>query len=254
MTATINDPSYTGTVTAALTIAKAPATVNLANSIQYYTGSSITVTGTTVPAKLSVTYSYTGTGSTVYGPSATGPIKVGTYSVTETVNDPNYYGSATATLTIETHECLVWLQGHCGDQTDNDDGRGYDGRGGYSNMGDYCNSGGYNSSTATQFVSGGSVVPLAFALYNCSSNNTWGGYGTGCNGNFVTGTSVVFSISEVAANGSMSNPVVYGYSATGPNPPNYWILKNEYLLNFPTASGTHHYSIEVYRPEADGSL
>jgi PKD repeat protein len=255
VTATINDPSYTGTVTAALTIAKAPATVNLANSIQYYTGSSITVTGTTVPANLKVTYSYTGTGSTVYGPSATGPTNVGTYSVTETVTDPNYYGSATATLTIETKECLVWLQGNCGDHTDCDDGKGYNGRGGYSNFGDYCSSGGYNSSSATQFVCGGSVVPIAFAVYNCNSNNGWGGnYGTGCNGNFVTDTSIVISISEEAANGTLSDPVIYGYSATGPNPPNYWILKNEYLLNFPTAAGTHHYSIEVYRPQPDGTL
>ena len=49
---------------------------------------------------LSAGYTYTGTGSTTYATSATGPINVGTYSVTETITNPSYTGTATATSTI----------------------------------------------------------------------------------------------------------------------------------------------------------
>jgi hypothetical protein len=70
----------------------------------------------------------------------------------------------------------------------------------------------------------------------------------------VVDPTTVIAISEYGSNGKLSDPVMYGYSATGPNPPNYWILNNEYLLNFPTAAGNHQYVVDVYHPNANGSL
>ena len=47
------------------------------------------------------TYSYTGTGSTGYGPSTHSPTRAGTYSVTATSTNPSFPVSKTATFTIE---------------------------------------------------------------------------------------------------------------------------------------------------------
>ena len=47
------------------------------------------------------TYSYTGTGSTGYGPSTNSPTRAGTYSVTATSTNPSFPVSKTATFTIE---------------------------------------------------------------------------------------------------------------------------------------------------------
>jgi hypothetical protein len=171
--------------------------------------------------------------------------------------------SASVTFTVAAApnpECLVWLQGDCGNQSNCEGGKGYGNCGGYNNLGNYCNSGGYCSNSATQNVCGGTVVPIAFALYSCSTSNncngSWGHYnfGTGCSGNFVTDKTDVISISEVYNDKTSSNPVVYSYSATSSNPPYFTITNNEYLLNFPTAAGTHHYAVEVYHPETSGSL
>ena len=90
VTATITNPAYVGSATGAFTINQAAATVTLNSSTQPYTGSAIGLTATTSPAGLSVTYLYTGTGSTTYGPSATPPTASGTYTVTAALNNPNY--------------------------------------------------------------------------------------------------------------------------------------------------------------------
>jgi hypothetical protein len=104
----VNDPVYEGATTGTLVIAKATATVTLGNLTQVYTGTPRPVTATTSPAGLTVTFLHTGTGGTVYGPSATAPTNVGTYSVTGTVSDTNYQGSATGTLTIIAGGGLVF--------------------------------------------------------------------------------------------------------------------------------------------------
>lgn len=90
--ATIVEPGYSGTVTGTLVIAKAPATVTLGNLTQTANGTARTVTVTTNPPGLPVTITYNG--------SPTAPSAPGTYEVVATVNDPNYQGSATGTLTI----------------------------------------------------------------------------------------------------------------------------------------------------------
>ena len=127
-------------------------------------------------------------------------------------------------------EYLLWLQQNsCNGQY------GYDYRNG-------CN----------QSVAGGSVVPIAFGLYAGSSgwnqNNNWNCWsnGWGNYGNFVTDTTTVIAVYEIYSNNTSSTPVLYTYGASGPNPPYYSISNNQYLLEFPTAAGSHHYQVEVY--------
>jgi hypothetical protein len=61
---------------------KAMASLAVSNLTQTYDGSPKPVTVTTMPSGLSgVTVTYSGSGSTSYGPSTAAPINVGTYSV-----------------------------------------------------------------------------------------------------------------------------------------------------------------------------
>ena len=64
-----------------------------------YSGSPEGVTATTAPSGLNVTYSYTGQ-SVTYGPSSTPPTDAGSYTVVVTIDDPDYSGTDTETLTI----------------------------------------------------------------------------------------------------------------------------------------------------------
>ena len=57
--------------------------------------------GARVQSSEEFTYSYTGTGSTGYGPSTNSPTRAGTYSVTATSTNPSFPVSKTATFTIE---------------------------------------------------------------------------------------------------------------------------------------------------------
>jgi hypothetical protein len=92
--ATVSDSNYTGTATGTLIISKAAATVTLTPSSlnQTYTGSPLSVTSTTNPAGLNVTYTYNG--------SSTAPTSAGSYAVVATINDPNYTGTTSGTLTV----------------------------------------------------------------------------------------------------------------------------------------------------------
>ena len=90
--ATIIDSNYQGSVTDTLTVAKASATVTLGNTSQIYDGSNHSVLTTTTPPGLSTSTSYDG--------SSTAPVNAGSYVVMTTVNDPNYEGSTTSTLTV----------------------------------------------------------------------------------------------------------------------------------------------------------
>jgi rhamnogalacturonan endolyase len=99
--ATVNDANYTGSASGTLTIAPAPAGVTLGNLAQTYTGTPRPVTVGTDPAGLGVTLAYNG--------SATAPTNVGSYAVVATVSDPNYVGSASATLVISQASATVVL-------------------------------------------------------------------------------------------------------------------------------------------------
>ncbi len=99
----INDANYAGSATGTLVIGKAAATVNLANLSQAYTGSGLGATTTTTPAGLAVTVTYDG--------SATLPVDAGSYIVAATIDDTNYAGSATGTLTIFHPNLAVIITG-----------------------------------------------------------------------------------------------------------------------------------------------
>ncbi len=100
---TISDANYPGTATGTLVVAKAAATVTLADLAPTYDGSAKPVSATTAPAGLSVTFTYNG--------SPVAPTGAGTYPVVATVNDANYEGTATGALTIAKAAATVVLGG-----------------------------------------------------------------------------------------------------------------------------------------------
>ncbi len=99
--ATISDPGFIGSTSGTLTISKANATVTLINLNQIYDGGSKNAAATTSPPGLSVSFTYDG--------NATPPVNAGTYAVVGTVNDSNYQGSSSGTLTIGKAGAQVFL-------------------------------------------------------------------------------------------------------------------------------------------------
>ena len=97
MTATVNDLNYEGSASETFTIKKAPASVLLSNMTQIYTGSALTPTATTTPAGLTIVW------------TNVPQTNAGSYSVTATVNDLNYEGSASETFTIKKAPASVLL-------------------------------------------------------------------------------------------------------------------------------------------------
>ncbi|MFO1475573.1 MAG: YDG domain-containing protein [Verrucomicrobiota bacterium] len=83
-----------GSVTnsATLTVTKASGSIVLGSLSQVYSSLPEPATATTIPAGLAVTLTYNG--------SAAAPVNAGSYTVVGTINDANYRGSATNTLTI----------------------------------------------------------------------------------------------------------------------------------------------------------
>lgn len=95
VTAAINDPDYSGSVSGTFTIKKASATVTLGNLIQTYTGKPLTPAATTSPAGLTV------------GWTNAPQTNAGSYAVTAAVSDPNYQGAANGTFTINSASSAV---------------------------------------------------------------------------------------------------------------------------------------------------
>ena len=77
---------------AVLTVNKAAGTVSLGSLSQTYGGSAEPATAVTTPGGLTVSFTYNG--------SANAPTNAGSYTVIGTINDANYQGSSTNTLTI----------------------------------------------------------------------------------------------------------------------------------------------------------
>jgi subtilisin family serine protease len=88
VTATVSDPNYQGSASGTFSVNKQAASVALSNLTQTYTGSALMPLATTTPPGLAV--SWTNAPQT----------QPGSYSVTATVNDPNYQGKASGTFTI----------------------------------------------------------------------------------------------------------------------------------------------------------
>ena len=96
-------------VTNVCIVSKAWAVITLSNLEHEYSGSNCTATATTVPAGLTVLFTYDG--------SATPPITAGSYAVTGTVNDALYQGVASGTLVIAGEaltDFQLWLRDHQG--------------------------------------------------------------------------------------------------------------------------------------------
>ena len=79
-------------VTNSFSVTKAAAGVALNNLLQTYDGTARTVTATTMPAGLTVSLTYNGSG--------TAPTAAGSYAVTGTVSDAMYQGAATGQLVV----------------------------------------------------------------------------------------------------------------------------------------------------------
>jgi len=109
--ATINDNFYKGSTTGTFTILKAPRTINISNLTQTYDGKPKPVT-VSIPL-VNVNYTVTYNGST------TPPTDVGTYNVVVTINDPNYQGEKTETLTVAPQTLSITTQ--CPSKTYGDD-------------------------------------------------------------------------------------------------------------------------------------
>jgi len=92
--ATVNDANYQGTATGTLVVDRTPVAVTLSNLVHTYDGTPKAAVATVNPAGPFVTLTYNG--------SATPPTQAGTYSVIASINDPNYRGGTSATLTIYT--------------------------------------------------------------------------------------------------------------------------------------------------------
>lgn len=104
-TYTIN-ASYSGTnfsgsvnSSAVLTIGKSSASISLSSYSGTYDGTQKTVVPTTTPANLSVNFTYNGV--------STAPSNVGAYAVVGTINDINYQGTATSTISISVAALTV---------------------------------------------------------------------------------------------------------------------------------------------------
>ncbi len=79
-------------VTRSFAVAKAAATVSISNLSQVYNGTARPVSVTTDPAGMTVSVTYNGSTSV--------PRNAGSYAVVATISNPNYQGSASATLVI----------------------------------------------------------------------------------------------------------------------------------------------------------
>jgi pectin methylesterase-like acyl-CoA thioesterase len=90
--ATVQDDTYQGTTTGTLTISQVAASITLSNLNQIYDGTPKAVAVRAEPAGPVVDVTYNG--------SPTPPVEAGRYSVVASINDPNYRGAASATLTI----------------------------------------------------------------------------------------------------------------------------------------------------------
>ena len=90
-----------------VTVTKSVATVTLINLRQPFDGTAQPVSVSTTPPGLVVNLTYS---NSSYAISANAPTNTGSYTVIGTVNDPNYYGSATNTLIIGK-AMLYWAIG-----------------------------------------------------------------------------------------------------------------------------------------------
>ena len=234
-TATNSAGSATQKITFTVTGVGPPPTVTISTPSDNATYSFVYGSSVVVPYAFSGSTSYgtiTSAGATLAGPTTaispsikglntanitgSGTLTIstaGTYTITAT--DANAYGTAsdTATFTVtmtypKVSGNLYWLPPLA------------------------CN----------QTQSGGGIVPIAFTLLTSG----------GCDGAFVKDTQLVVVIYEIYNNGSSGPSTLCTYSSSADTPPSYTIDGSSnnayYLTRFTTATGNHHYHVEVYQP------
>ena len=101
----IDDSNYMGSAVSTLIITKASAPISFINTKQIYSGQPIYATALTTPSNLN-TYSQYTVGNTI---SPIGPVNVGLYSYTTTINEDNYSGANAGTLNITKLSTLVQI-------------------------------------------------------------------------------------------------------------------------------------------------
>ncbi len=103
-------------------IAKATATVTLSNLSQTYDGNPKSASATTNPAGLNVTFGYALLSPNKVKIAGGNPTNAGSYTVTATIDDPNYQGSATDTLVIARANATINVSGFTGTYDGNSHG------------------------------------------------------------------------------------------------------------------------------------
>jgi hypothetical protein len=96
---TVTQDGYTGSANGSLTIGKAAAIVTIGDLDFTFDGTPKAVTTSTNPGTLAVIITYDG--------STTVPTDAGTYSVVATINDPDFQGSTSGTMTIAAGSSAV---------------------------------------------------------------------------------------------------------------------------------------------------
>jgi uncharacterized repeat protein (TIGR01451 family) len=97
-------------------IAKATATVSLSALNYTYDGTAKSATATTNPSGLNVTITYApaSQASRRTKTASSNPVNAGSYTVTATIDDPNYEGSTTGTLVISKADATISVSGYTG--------------------------------------------------------------------------------------------------------------------------------------------
>jgi hypothetical protein len=98
--ATVTDPNYSGSASGTLVVSKATATVSVIDEVVTYDGAPHGASARSIPGGLMLGVTYNG------GPE---PTNAGSYAVVATVNDLNYEGTGTGTLTINKASATVTL-------------------------------------------------------------------------------------------------------------------------------------------------
>ena len=99
--ATVVDDNYQGSASDNFIIEKATASIAIGNKSQPYNGQPRAVNVTTTPEGLANSVTYNG--------NTNAPINVGVYSVLVTINDNNYQGDKTASLTVNKGQAEITL-------------------------------------------------------------------------------------------------------------------------------------------------
>ncbi|MSU66241.1 MAG: hypothetical protein EXS38_09115 [Opitutus sp.] len=103
VTATISSADYQGSASGTLTITKAAATVMLGSLSPVYTSTPQAASAITIPAGLTVNFTY--------GGAASPPTNAGAHAVIGTISDVNYQGSTNGTLVIAKANQLISFPG-----------------------------------------------------------------------------------------------------------------------------------------------